>query len=227
MVAGEPGHRRAAAGLDDGERGPGPLDLAGARREQFAGGRVAHAEHGGDLARAQPVADGELQGLALLGSGARGLGPGEQGQFAPAPFGLLGRDRGPAALLAGGRAAGVGALAGAFALGELAQTRPARQRVQPGLALVLGVGAARVLPLGDGEDVTEDVDGLVVVAEHGQAVGEQAVEIRLVARRRALGQRPGRAALRPVCAGGVRGVIQTAALHPAKVGAGSRVLRAA
>ncbi|WP_322975417.1 hypothetical protein [Actinacidiphila bryophytorum] len=66
-VAGELGERGAAPGVDDGERGPGALDLAGGPGQQPAGGVRLQPEDGGDLVRRELVAYGELQGLALLG----------------------------------------------------------------------------------------------------------------------------------------------------------------
>ena len=73
------------------------------------------------------------------------------------------------------------------------------------------------------EGVPEGLGRLVVVAEHGEAVGEQAVQTGLVAGGRALRggtrplpPRPG--AVRPVCAGGLCGSFRPAAHHRATVG---------
>ena len=111
-------------------------------------------------------------------------------------------------------------------LGELAQARPARERVQPGPAVARGLRAARAAAFGEREDVPEGGGRRVVVAQDGQAVGEQAVQVGLVARGRALshggagrratgrGRPLARVAVRPVCAGGVRGGLRTAAHHP-------------
>ena len=99
-------------GLDDGERGAGALDLAGGGGQQFAGGGGLQAEHGGDLGGGELVADGQLQRLALLGGGAGGLRPGQQGEFAaPQLARLRGQRRvgrrvavgGPAGVRGGGR----------------------------------------------------------------------------------------------------------------------------
>lgn len=66
-VAGEPGHARAVAGLDDGEGRAGALDLAGGGGEQFAGAGEVHAEDGGDLVGGEVMTYGEFERLALLG----------------------------------------------------------------------------------------------------------------------------------------------------------------
>ncbi|SFY52750.1 hypothetical protein STEPF1_06023 [Streptomyces sp. F-1] len=190
VVPGEVRDARAAAGLHHGERGAGALDLAGGRGEQIAGGGRCHAEDGGDLAGGEVVADGEFQGLALLGGGAGRLRPGEQGQI-PAPLFLERRGEGGSGRLLSGRPAGaarrVRGVPPLFGLGQLAQARPAGQRVQPGPAVVVGGGDAVRAPLGQREGVAQGGGGRVVVAQDGQAVGEQAVQVRLVACRRAAG----------------------------------------
>lgn len=81
VVAGEPGDAGAVAGLDDGEGGAGAFHLAGGAGEQLAGRGRGGAEDGGEFGDAEPVADGEFEGLALLGRGAGGFGPGEPGQL--------------------------------------------------------------------------------------------------------------------------------------------------
>lgn len=220
VVAGEPGDARAVAGLDDGEGRPGPLHLAGSGGQQLAGSRVLQAEHGGDFARAEAVAYREFQRLALLGGGAGGLGPGKSGEIAALPLGglgsswLLGRGRG----LGLRRAPGVCAGTQPLPLGELAQTGPAREGVQPGPAALFARGAAAELAFRDGEHLAEYGGGLRVVAQNGEAVGEKTVQICLVTDRRPLFRRVGGAPVRPVCAGGVCGVLQPAARHPATVG---------
>lgn len=240
VVAGEPGDARAGAGLDDGEGRAGALDLAGGGTEELAGGEQVHAEDGGDLPDGELVPYGQFERLALLGCGPGGLRPGEQGEFATATvfFGVR-RARAttflPDGLGLSGPAAGppvvtlpVVALVALLVvalpvlvrgLGELAQTGPAGEGVQPGPALVGGLHAARTAALGEREGVTEGGDRRVVVAEHGQAVREQAVQIRLVARGRALRRRTDRrpvgcGTVRPARAGGVRGGFRTAAHHP-------------
>ena len=126
---------------------------------------------------------GQLQCLALLGRGARGLRPGERGQFATAlgagrvgemrrggGNGRRGFPRGCSALRGGGgRPSGPGRTA-----------RPL-QAAAAGRALLL------TLPLGEDERFAEGAGGGVVLAQDGQAVGEQAVQIRLVARHALLG----------------------------------------
>ncbi len=82
VVAGEAGDAGAGAGLDDGEGGAGAFHLAGGGGEQFPGGGQVQAEDGGDLVGGEVVAHGEFQGLALLGGGAGGFRPGEEGEFA-------------------------------------------------------------------------------------------------------------------------------------------------
>lgn len=260
VVAGEAGDARAGAGLHDGERGTGAFDLAGGGAEQLTRGGEVHAEDGGHLVGGELMAHGEFERLALLGGGAGGLRPGQQGEFTPAlRLGLFG-DGGaqrlgrapvggvlvrrlvsrPARRLARGLGValvgtfvtrtppdgGVCSLAPAPRLGELAQTGPARQRVQPRPAVVRGLRGARAPALGQRENIPEGGGRRVVVAQDGQAVGEQAVQIGLVARgwalshggagRRATGRgRPlARVSVRPVCAGGVRGGLRTAAHHP-------------
>nr|WP_308291857.1 hypothetical protein [Streptomyces sp. RS2] len=95
VVAGEAGDSGAGAGLHDGQGGAGAFHLAGGRGEQFAGGGEVHAEDGGDLVRGQVVAHGEFEGLALLGGGAGGLRPGQEGEFgAVALVGLVCRGGG-------------------------------------------------------------------------------------------------------------------------------------
>lgn len=264
MVAGEAGDARAGAGLHDGERGAGAFDLAGGGAQQLARGGQVHAEDRGHLMGGELVAHGEFERLTLLGGGAGGLRPGEQGEFAPALrlgfFGDGGTQRlgrapvggvlvrclvrrlvpRPARRLARGRGVapggdfvtrtspdgGVRSLAPAPRLGEPAQTGPARQCVQPGPAVARGLRGARTPALGQRENVPESGGRRVVVAQDGQAIGEQAVQIGLVARgwalshggagRHATGRgRPlARVSVRPVCAGGVRGGLWTAAHHP-------------
>lgn len=107
------------------------------------------------------------------------------------------------------------------ALGEGAQADPAGQRVQPGFTFLLGRGAPAVLPVRDRQDGAERFGGRFVVAEHGEAVGEEPVEIRLVPYGRSLRRGVGCSAVRPVCAGGVRRGLQPAARHPATVGKGA------
>lgn len=112
---------------------------------------------------------------------------------------------------------GMRSLSDAPLLRQPAQAAPAGERVEPGPPVAL-VGAAAGMPLGDGEDVSEHVGRRVVIAQDRQAVGEQAVEIRLVPEgaRRLLFLR--RAPVRPVCAGARRGVCLVAAVHLATVG---------
>ncbi len=234
-VAGEVGHARTAARVDHGEGRARALDLAGGGGEELPRGGGLHAEDGGDLVDGQVVADGEFQGLALLGGGTGGLGPGQQGEFTAPPLLDLGgggpgrrvRDRCPGALaesapdaLAGsesgsgsrrgrlpaaparsgtarsrpgtarrgsGAARRVGGLTFLLGLGQLPQARPAGQGVQPGPAVGGGRRGPVAAPLGQGEGVTEGGGGRVVVAQDRQTVGEQAVQVRLVARRRLLG----------------------------------------
>ncbi len=208
-VAGEVGDARAGAGLDDGEGGAGAFDLTGGGREQLTRLGGVHAEDGGDLVGGELVADGEFERLPLLGGGAGGLRPGQQGEFAlplgPGLFGDGGGERlgrapvggflaAPVALVGRTAAGGVRRLVSAPGLGELAQAGPAGERVQPGPAVVLGLRGALAPAVGEREDVAERGGGRVVVAQHGQAVGEQAVQIGLVARGRALGHRAGRCA---------------------------------
>lgn len=227
VVTGEAGDARAGAGLHDGEGRARALDLTGGGGEQLPGGGQVHAEDRGDLVGGEVVAYGEFERLALLRGGAGGLRPGQQGQFTPTPLlGLLGdgRDRLPLGVVPARRVGGLTFLLG---LGQLAQTCPAGQRVQPGPAVPGGLRTAAAL--GEREDVTEGGGGRVVVAQYGQAVGEQAVQIRLVARRRALRQRARRTAvarlpLRPVRAGGAGRGLRTAAHHPWTVGCGRQPL---
>lgn len=244
VVAGEAADARTGAGLHDGEGGAGAFDLAGGGGEQFARLDEVQAENGGDLGGGELVAHGEFERLALLGGGAGRLRPGQQGEFVPTPVlrllgdrGALGLGRMPAGgflvpleeglVALGGRtpAGGVGRLAPAPGLGELAQTGPAGEGVQPGPAVVRGHRATLTTALGQREGVPEGGGGLVVVAQHGQAVGEKAVQVGLVARGRALSQGAGvrttgrghplaRISVRPVCTGRVRGGLRTAAHHP-------------
>ncbi len=223
----------AAAGLDDGQRRPGPLHLAGRGGQQRTGGDRVGAEHRGDLVGREVVAHRELQRLALLGGGARGLRPGQRGEFTLPALGI-GRGCGGVC----GSGCGVGALGGrAGALGEPAQTDPAGQGVEPrAVARPVG-GAPAVVPLGEREHLAEHRGRRVVFAQHRQAVGEQPVQVRLVAvgalLRGARGVRAGplgglrpapapAVAARPVCAGGVRGVLGPAAHHP---GDGRRMMQ--
>ncbi|CAM5400371.1 hypothetical protein SRIMM317S_01090 [Streptomyces rimosus subsp. rimosus] len=244
-VSGELGDVPAAAELDDGERGAGALDLAGGGRQEGAGGDQVASEDGGHLLGGQAVAHGQLQRLALLGGRAGGLRPGQGGQFAAAArrFGgvagtgrgaeLGGRARteGGDALVRGGVRTGPGVRGRWFRgnpgtvvrsavrgpVREPPQAGPPGQRVQPG-AVEGGVGGpSAVVPVGDGEHLAEDGGGRVVLAQDGQTVGEQAVQVGFVP----LGEaRQGAAAVavRLMCAGGVRGVIGPAAHHPATVG---------
>lgn len=235
VLAGETGHTGTAAGLDDGERRARALDLAGGGGEQFAGGGQVLAEDGGDLVGGEVVAYGEFERLALFRGGAGGLRPGELGQLAPTLFpGLVGggracrgrggrgrgrrglRTRLPAGAVAGRR---VRALTFLLGLGELAQARPAGQRVEPGPPVARRFGAALTTPFGEREDVTEGGGGGFVVAQDGQAVGEQAVQVGLVARGRSLRERARRSAVprlpvRPVCAGHAGRDFRAAAHHP-------------
>ncbi|BCK69433.1 hypothetical protein Srufu_033860 [Streptomyces libani subsp. rufus] len=215
----------AAAGLDDGQRRPGPFDLTGGGGQQRAGGDRVGTEHRGDLVGREVVAHRELQRLPLLGRGAGGLRPGQRGEFTPAALGLAGR---AGARFPGGRR-------GAF--GEPAQTGPAGEGVEPGAVQRRVAGAAAAVPLGERERLAEHRGRGVVFAQHGQAVGEQPVQMGLVAVpapvRGARGVRAGplgrlgpvpapRVAARPVCAGGVRGVLGPAAHHP---GDGRRMMQ--
>lgn len=243
-VSGEPGDARAGAGLDDGEGRAGALDLAGGGAEEFAGGEQFHTEDGGHFPGSELVPYCEFERFALLGRGPGGLRPGEQGEFTTATvlFGVFyvrfGVPRARAATFLPDGPGGPRALFGLPAgppialpvgvlvrgLGQLAQARPAGEGVQPGPALVGGPHAARAAALGEREGVTEGGDRRVVVAKHGQAVREQAVQIRLVARGRALRRRTDRCpaecgrvgcgTVRRECAGGVRGGFRTAAHHP-------------
>lgn len=205
-LAGEAGDGGAVAGLDDGEGRAGAFHLAGGGGQQLAGGVGSGAEDGGEFGDAEAVADGEFEGLALLGGGAGGLGPGEAGEFGVA-VGVhvegavravrLGRTLGFCVLR---RApGGMRPLPGAPLLGEPAQAGPAGEGVQPGPAVALA-GTSAGVPVGDGEDVAEHVGGGVVVAQDGEAVGEQAVEVGLVPGGRRLGAGgPVAAALRAPC----------------------------
>ncbi|MEV7543018.1 hypothetical protein [Streptomyces sp. NPDC089915] len=190
VVAGEAGDGRAVAGLDDGQGGAGAFHLAGGGGQQLAGGGGGGAEDGGEFGDAEAVADGEFEGLALLGGGAGGLGPGEAGELGAAvgadvERGVhLGRTVGVGVLRSA--PGGVRPLAGAPLLGEAAQAGPAGEGVEPGPAVAL-VGTSAGVPVGDGEDVAEGLGGGVVVAQDGQAVGEQPVEVGLVPEGRRLG----------------------------------------
>src|SRR5690606_20573013 len=188
-----------------------PLDLAGGGGEEFTRGGRFHAEHGGDLVGGEVVAHGQFERLPLLRGGTGGLRPGQQGQFAPA---LLldvlgdGRDRGAArrALLPGGAARRVGGLTFLLSLRPLAQTGPAGQRVQPGAAVADRVPDVAAAPLREGEDVGQGGGRRLVVAQDGQAVGEQAGQVGLVTQRGPLRHRAGGPSVahlpvRPVCAG--------------------------
>ncbi len=218
-VPGEVGHARTAAGLDDGEGRAGALDLAGGRGEQFARDGGFPAEDGGDLVRGQVVTDGEFEGLALLRGGAGRLRPGQQGQFAAPLFpDLRGDGRLGGRVCGSGSAGRVGGLTFLLGLGQLAQARPAGQGVQPGPA-VGGLRGPLAAPLGQGQDVAQGGGGRVVVAQHRQTVGEQSVQVRLVAPRRPLGEgaRGGtitRLAVHAVRSGAAGGGLWAAARHP-------------
>lgn len=217
VVAGEPGDDGTVAGLDDGEGGPGALHLAGGSGEQLTGGGRGGAEDGGEFGDAEPVADGEFEGLALLGCGAGGFGPGEPGQLRTAVGAHV---KGPMGVLAGvgwhvitritrrtvtlnmrrRTPSRMRSLARAPLIGQPVQAAPAGECVQPGAPVPL-VGAATGVPLGHGEDVPEHVGRGVVVAQDRQAVREQAVQVGLVPERRRLLGPVGRVPVRPVCAG--------------------------
>jgi hypothetical protein len=217
MVVGEAGDARAAPGLHDGEGGTRAFHLAGRGRQQLAGGGEVHAEDGGDLVDGEPVTHGEFERLALLRGGPGGLRPGQQGEFTPPLLPqLLGYSRLLHRTAAPHR---VRALTFLLGLGQLAQTRPAGQCVQPGPTVTGRLRHARAPAFGQRQHVSQGGGRRVVVAEHGQAVGEQAVQIRLVARGRALRQRARRSAvarlpMRPVCAGGAGRGLRAAAHHP-------------
>src|SRR5690606_38265721 len=170
----------------------------------------------------------------LLRGGTGGLRPGQQGQFAPA---LLldvlgdGRDRGAArrALLPGGTACRVGGLTFLLSLRQLAQTGPAGQRVQPGAAVADRVPDVAAAPLREGEDVGQGGGRRLVVAQDGQAVGEQAVQVGLVTQRGPLRHRAGGPSVahlpvRPVCAGRTGRGLRATAHHSATVGGPARPL---
>ncbi len=216
MVAGETGDARAAPGLHDGQGGTRAFHLAGCGGQQLPCSGEVHAQDGGDLVGGEPVAHGEFERLALLRGGPGGLRPCEQGEFtAPLLLQLLGEGR----LFRLGASHRVRALTFLLGLGELAQTGPAGQRVEPGAAVSGGLRRACATAFGQRQHVPQGGGRGVVVAEHGQAVREQAVEIRLVARGRALRQRARRPAvtrlpMRPVCAGGAGRGLRTAAHHP-------------
>ncbi len=204
-IPGEPCHGRAAAPVQDGERDAGALHLAGAAGEQQLGAVVVQAEHGGDLVDGQVVAHGQFQGLALLGARAGGLRPGERGQLAAAR---------------GGDGAGeLGRLGAVPLFGEAPQAGPAGQRVQPGPVQrrVAGGAASAALPFGDGQGLAQGGDGRLVLAHDGQAVREQPVQVVQVGveAHRRLRRSAVRATVRPVCAGGMRGVLAPSAHHPA------------
>ena len=208
VVAGEAGHAGTGAGLHDGQGGAGAFDLAGGGGEEFPGGGQVHAEDRGDLVRGEPVADGEFQRLTLLGRGAGGLRPGELGEFAAVPSAAaMAVVSGPArpssvAVAVGGAGRGARARGRGVPWGRpwrapldvpaapdvSAWPRPAcgGRPSGPGrTATPCGRGrhrAALAAALGERQDVAQGGGRGVVVAEHGQAVGEQAVQIRLVAR---------------------------------------------
>ncbi|MGG7572197.1 hypothetical protein [Streptomyces sirii] len=240
-VARQPRDLPTSPRLDYGQRRPGPFDLAGRGGQQRAGGDRVGAEHRGDLVGGEVMAHRELQRLALLGGGARGLRPGQRGQFPLPPLGVAGGGgarragrcavRGAGAVRGGDRSGarlsehGAARLSGGPGpLGEPAQTGPAGQRVEPGAVHGRIVGAPAAAVLREREHLAEDRRRRVVVAQDGQAVREQPVQIRLIAvvafaraeRYGPLGgMRPAPAvAARPVCAGGVRGVLGPAAHHP-------------
>ncbi len=240
VVAGEAGDARAAAGLDDRERGAGALDLAGGGGEQFTGGGQIHAEDGGDLVGGEVVAHGEFEGLALLRGGAGGLRPGEEGEFAAVAllcFVVAIASVGAVAyVVRGGRRQGRGLLPDSvgtarrvaartflLGLGQLAQAGPAGQRVHPRPAVPRrlpgrGGRGARRAP-GRHPGLRSRRRGRR--ARTGST--EQAVQIRVVARGRPLRQRARRGAVtrfpvRPVCAGRAGRGLRTAPHHSATVG---------
>jgi hypothetical protein len=227
-VAREPRDGRAGGGLHDGQRGAGALHLARGRGEQLPRGGRLEGEDGRHTLGAELVPYGELEHLALLGRGARRFGPGQKGEF---PLVHVGRRtggcpgfRGPQGRCgpaARGRltvaAPRVSPLTPPALLREPAEAGPARQRVQPRLALPLRGRGPAVVPLGEGQDVTQHVHRRVVVTQHGEAVGEQAVQIGLVARGRARWRRTGRTVGRVVRAACVHGGLGTAAHHLATV----------
>jgi hypothetical protein len=241
LVTGDAGDARAGAALQDGQGRPGALHLAGGGGEQLPRGGRVHPQHVGDLGGGELVPHRQLQRLALLGRGAGGLRPGEPGQFTPAPpLLVLGEGGGPDGGLRGARLVGPAAVCGRAPGGvrdrpllpdlrEPAQTGPPGQRVQPGPAAVGVVRAPAAL--GEREDVRQGRGRRVVVAQHGHAVGEQAVQVRLVVRRRALRHRPrgrpiARLAVHPVRAGGAGRGLRTDAHHSWTVGARKRHLLA-
>lgn len=179
-VAGEPGHGRTVAGLDHGEGGAGAFHLACGAGEQFPGGGCLGAEDGGEFRYGEAVADGEFEGLALLGGGSGGFGPGEAGQLGTAVGAHVQRPRRMLFVGVLRRApGGMRPLAGAPLFAQPGEAAPAGQCVEPGPPVPF-VGAPAGMPFGDGEDLTEHVGGGVVVTQHRQAVSEQSVEVGLV-----------------------------------------------
>lgn len=170
-VAGEAGDAGAGAAFDHAERRPGPLDLAGGGGEQGPGGGGVGAEHGGDLLGGKAVAYGEFQGLALLGAGPGRLRPGEPGQFGGAQL------VGGAAALPGG----VRRRASGLRLGQFAEADPAGQGVEPCAAAGRSAGGAGAVPCGEGDHLGQGGVGEVVVVQDREAVGEQAVQMGVVA----------------------------------------------
>ncbi len=197
-----------------GEGGAGALHFAGGAGQQLPGGGLGGAEDGGEFGDAEAVADGEFEGLALLGCGPGGLRPGEAGQFGTAvgahvkePMGARGavgvrpgtrRTAAPGVLRR--TPGGMRALPRTPLLPQPAQAAPAGECVEPGPPVPL-VGTAAGIPLGHGENVAEDVGRGVVVAQDRQAVREQTVQVGLVPEGGRLLPLTGRAPVRPVCAG--------------------------
>lgn len=220
VVSGEAGDAGAGARLHDGEGGAGAFHLAGGGGEQLPGEPRFRAQRGGDLSGRQLMPYGQLQRLALLGRRAGGLRPGQERELAAAlRLDLLGRGLFDVRDFGVRPARGVRPLSAALRLRQGPQARPARERVQPRLTVALGFGTAGAAAFGERQGVAQRRDGVVVIAQDGQAVREQAVQIRLVARGRALGDGPRRrspapVAVRPVCAGGLRGRFRPAGHHP-------------
>lgn len=224
VVADEVGDARTRPGLDHSEGRTRAFDLAGGGGEQVAGGGEIHAEDGGDLVGGEMVAHGQFERLPLLRGGAGGLRPGQQGQFAAAPLlDLLGEGRGGRPIGALCAARRVAARTFLLGLGQPPQARPAGQRVQPGPAVRGCLGDVPAAPFGEREGVAQGGGRGVVVAQHGQAVGEQTVQVGLVARGRPLHQRARRTAVtrfpvRPVGAGRAGRDLRRTARHSATVG---------
>ncbi len=150
VVAGEAGDARAAPGLHDGQGGTRAFHLAGGGRQQLPCPREVHAQDGGDLVGGEPVAHGEFKRLALFRGGPGGFRPGEQGEFAaPLLLQLLGQGR----FFRLGAPHRVRALTFLLGLGELAQTGPAGQRVEPGAAVTGGLRRACAPAFGERQHV--------------------------------------------------------------------------